>query len=111
MWLVALVGSAYCVFFCLLCVCTPGLLLVAMNVAVLAHSLGHALAARAAGAPVLVFSAGVGPPVPGAWFIRGATLFKVSVIPVGGYVVFADDSGRGMLQRLAIRGGGIVASV
>lgn len=49
------------------------------------HELGHYLAARAVGMRVLSFSIGFGPAL---WQRRiGDTLYKVSIIPLGGYVM------------------------
>jgi regulator of sigma E protease len=66
-------------------------LLVAFGIGLLIflHELGHYLAARWIGARVLVFSLGFGPRVLG--FRRGATDYRLSLIPLGGYVAVAGQ--------------------
>jgi regulator of sigma E protease len=52
---------------------------------ILLHEAGHFLAARAAGIPVNLFSIGFGPAL---WKKKiGATEYRVSLIPLGGYVL------------------------
>ncbi|MEN3026771.1 MAG: RIP metalloprotease RseP [Chlorobiota bacterium] len=67
------------------------------------HELGHFLAARAVGIRVDVFSIGMGPrlfgymrglgwrfgPLPPGWLGRGATDYRFSLLPIGGYVRIA----------------------
>jgi len=53
------------------------------------HELGHYLAARWIGARVLVFSLGFGPRVAG--FRRGPTDYRISLLPLGGYVQVAGQ--------------------
>ncbi|MGE3174095.1 MAG: RIP metalloprotease RseP [Planctomycetota bacterium] len=53
------------------------------------HELGHYLAARWIGARVEVFSLGFGPRVCG--FRRGPTDYRLSLIPLGGYVAVAGQ--------------------
>src|SRR6185503_2245504 len=51
---------------------------------VLVHELGHLLAAKWAGMPASVFSIGFGPKI---WGFRiGETEYRLSAIPIGGYV-------------------------
>ncbi len=59
-------------------------LIVVLGVLVLLHEGGHYLAARSVGAPVSVFSFGFGKRLFG--FERGGTDYRVSLIPLGGYV-------------------------
>jgi regulator of sigma E protease len=54
------------------------------------HELGHFLLARACGVKVDVFSVGFGKEIFG-WTDRKGTRWKVSWLPVGGYVKFAGD--------------------
>ena len=83
------------------------------------HEAGHFLAARAAGVEVEVFSLGFGPRLVG--FRRGNTDYRLSLLPLGGYVRMRGEeerpgSGatRGGLQgatpmwRLLIYSGGIL---
>ena len=55
-----------------------------LGVLVILHEAGHYLAARAVGAPVEVFSVGFGKRIWG--FKRGGTDYRISLIPLGGYV-------------------------
>ena len=66
-------------------------LLVAIGIGMLifVHELGHYLAARLIGARVDVFSLGFGPRILG--FRRGPTDYRLSLIPLGGYVAVAGQ--------------------
>jgi regulator of sigma E protease len=55
------------------------------------HELGHFLVARACGVGVETFSIGFGPAIFG-WTDRKGTRWKVSWIPLGGYVKFLGDA-------------------
>jgi len=83
------------------------------------HELGHYLVAKALGVKVLSFSIGFGPRLFG--FRRGETEYKISILPLGGYVKMAgedptaevapEDRGRTFLEqapwkRLAIAAAG-----
>ncbi|HTU17203.1 MAG TPA: site-2 protease family protein, partial [Gemmataceae bacterium] len=50
------------------------------------HELGHFLAAKWCDVHVQTFSIGFGPALPGCSFQRGETIYKISVLPLGGYV-------------------------
>lgn len=54
------------------------------GVLVFVHELGHFLAAKWVGVRVEVFSIGFGPRIFG--FVRGATEYRLSALPLGGYV-------------------------
>ena len=54
------------------------------------HELGHYLAGRAFGVKADVFSIGFGREVTG-WTDRQGTRWKISLLPLGGYVKFAGD--------------------
>lgn len=58
--------------------------LIVLGVAVLVHELGHYWAARACGVRVLTFSIGFGPAIV-KWRDKRGTLWKISVLPLGGY--------------------------
>ena len=70
------------------------------------HELGHFLAAKALGVKVVKFSIGFGPRLLG--FRRGETEYRLSLLPLGGYVKMAgdepgaelapEDRGRGFLE-------------
>jgi regulator of sigma E protease len=63
-----------------------------LTIVVFFHELGHFLVARWAGVKVLTFSLGFGPELLG-FNDRHGTRWKVSAIPLGGYVkFFGDDS-------------------
>lgn len=62
----------------------------ALSVVVFFHELGHFLVARWCGVRVLVFSIGFGPELIG-FDDRHGTRWKVSAIPLGGYVKFFGD--------------------
>ena len=61
-----------------------------LTVVVFFHELGHFLVARWCGIKVLVFSLGFGPEIVGFNDKRG-TRWKLSAIPLGGYVKFFGD--------------------
>ncbi|MEA2928638.1 MAG: regulator of sigma protease [Hyphomicrobiales bacterium] len=61
-----------------------------LTIVVFFHELGHFLVARWCGVRVLVFSIGFGPELFG-FNDRHATRWKVSAIPLGGYVKFFGD--------------------
>ncbi|MGE4554241.1 MAG: site-2 protease family protein, partial [Desulfovibrionaceae bacterium] len=54
------------------------------------HELGHFLVARSLGIGVISFSLGFGPRIWG--FRRGRTEYKLSAVPLGGYVQLAGES-------------------
>jgi regulator of sigma E protease len=61
-----------------------------LTVVVFFHELGHFLVARWAGVKVLTFSLGFGPELAG-FNDRHGTRWKISAIPLGGYVKFFGD--------------------
>lgn len=66
----------------------PGILL--LGIVIFVHELGHFLAAKWRGVRVLRFSLGFGPAM--FKFERGETEYRLSWIPLGGYVQMAGDS-------------------
>src|SRR6266700_7382408 len=63
-----------------------------LTIVVFFHELGHFLVARYAGVKVLTFSLGFGPELFG-FNDRHGTRWKISAVPLGGYVkFFGDDS-------------------
>lgn len=60
-------------------------LLIVLGVVVFVHELGHFLAARWAGVRVNTFSIGFGPALI-KWHDRRGTMWKIAVLPLGGYV-------------------------
>lgn len=61
-----------------------------LTIVVFFHELGHFLVARWAGVKVLTFSLGFGPELVG-FFDRHGTRWKISAVPLGGYVKFFGD--------------------
>src|ERR1700732_1112678 len=63
-----------------------------LSLVVFFHEFGHFLVARLCGVRVLVFSIGFGPELIG-FNDRHGTRWKISAVPLGGYVkFFGDDS-------------------
>ena len=62
-----------------------------ITVVVFFHEMGHFLMARAFGVKVDIFSVGFGKEIIG-WTDRVGTRWKVSWLPIGGYVKFAGDA-------------------
>ncbi len=65
--------------------------LVVLAVLVFVHESGHYIAARLCGVKVETFSLGFGPELFG-WFDRKGTRWKVSALPLGGYVKMFGDA-------------------
>ncbi|MFZ5468945.1 MAG: RIP metalloprotease RseP [Myxococcota bacterium] len=66
-----------------------GFFLILLGVLVFVHELGHFLVAKLLNVKVLKFSIGFGPRIFG--FTRGETEYRVSWIPLGGYVKMAGE--------------------
>src|SRR5476651_1364767 len=62
-----------------------------ITVVVFFHELGHFLVARSCGVKVDIFSIGFGPEIVG-FNDRAGTRWRLSWVPVGGYVKFAGDA-------------------
>jgi regulator of sigma E protease len=61
-----------------------------LGVLIFVHELGHFIMARRIGVRVITFSLGFGPKVIG--FTRGQTEYRVSAVPLGGYVKMAGET-------------------
>src|SRR5690349_15623481 len=61
-----------------------------LTIVVFFHELGHFLMARLCGIKVVVFSIGFGPEIVG-FYDRYGTRWKISAVPLGGYVKFLGD--------------------
>src|SRR5512140_2838584 len=78
-----------------------------ISVVVFFHELGHLMVGKAVGSKAVRFSIGLGPKR--VSFMRGETEYRVSLLPLGGYVKFAgdnpyeevapEDRGRGFLEQ------------
>src|SRR5262245_29726666 len=89
----ALVGTNFMLSFDFLGTGLQGYIIpfvVTLSIVVFFHELGHFLIARACGIKVLVFSIGFGPEIAGFNDPKG-TRWKISAIPLGGYVKFFGD--------------------
>jgi regulator of sigma E protease len=72
-----------------------------LTIVVFFHELGHFLMARLCGIKVLVFSIGFGPEIAG-FNDRYGTRWKISAVPLGGYVkFFGDDNAASVPDRAA----------
>jgi len=65
--------------------------LIVLTVLVFVHEMGHFWAARRVGVRIEVFSIGFGPELFG-WTDRAMTRWKISLIPLGGYVKMFGDA-------------------
>ena len=61
-----------------------------LGILVFVHELGHFLVAKWLGVRVISFSIGMGPRVVG--FRRGGTDYRISLLPLGGFVSMAGDT-------------------
>ena len=77
--------------------------LVVLTIVVFFHELGHFLIARACGIKVLVFSIGFGPEIIG-FNDRKGTRWKISAVPLGGYVKFFGDENAASVPEECWRG-------
>jgi len=67
-----------------------GAMILVVGVMVLVHEWGHFIVARTFGVRVETFSIGFGPRITG--WRRGPTDYRISALPVGGYVKMAGDT-------------------
>lgn len=65
--------------------------LVILTILVFIHEMGHYLAARRCGVRIEAFSIGFGPELFG-WYDKQGTRWKVSAVPLGGYVKMFGDA-------------------
>jgi membrane-associated protease RseP (regulator of RpoE activity) len=62
------------------------LVVIGLGFVIFIHELGHFLTAKWCDVHVQTFSLGFGPALPGCSFRYGETLYKIALIPLGGYV-------------------------
>ncbi len=74
-----------------------------LSLVVFFHELGHLLIARWSGVRILVFSIGFGPELVG-FNDRYGTRWKISAVPLGGFVKFSARSLASMLAARAASG-------
>src|SRR5436853_5217459 len=73
-----------------------------LTIVVFFHELGHFLVARLCGVRVLTFSIGFGPELIG-FNDRHGTRWKISAVPLGGYVkFFGDDNAASVPDEAAV---------
>jgi len=91
---------------------------IGLGLAIFVHELGHLLAAKRKNVKVDRFSIGFGPRLWG--FVRGETEYRLSAVPLGGYVKLAgenpdeevtDDPRHFMNQKPGVRGLVLIAGV
>ncbi len=68
-----------------------GIFVIVLSVLVFVHEWGHYIVARMCGVKVEIFSIGFGPEIFG-WNDKNDTRWKVSIIPLGGYVKMFGDT-------------------
>jgi regulator of sigma E protease len=66
--------------------------LLILTIVVFVHELGHYLVARWCGVKVETFSIGFGPELFG-WYNKAGTRWRISLLPLGGYVKMFGDAG------------------
>lgn len=75
--------------------------LVVLGVLIFVHELGHFLAARLLGVRVLVFSLGFGPKIASWSQGEGTTEYRLSAVPLGGYVKMLGQSDDGEEESIS----------
>lgn len=101
------------------------LVVVGVGFIIFVHELGHFVMAKLCDVHVTTFSIGFGPAIPGLSFRWGETLYKVALLPLGGYVNMVgegpeadeDESyprsfkNKPVLQRMLIISAGVIMNV
>ncbi|OPY02216.1 MAG: putative zinc metalloprotease [Syntrophorhabdus sp. PtaB.Bin047] len=90
------------------------LAVLAVGFIILIHETGHFIAAKLAGIPIRTFSIGFGPKLYA--LERGGTEYRLSLIPLGGYVMPDIDDEKAffdlpVLRRVVLAAGGPAASM
>ncbi len=90
----AIVGALYW-FLDIEGVLRAAMVAIGLGFVVFVHELGHFVAAKWCNVHVQTFSLGFGPALPGCSFRRGETLYKIAVLPLGGYVSMVGEGFEG----------------
>ena len=98
------------------------LVIIGISALIFVHEFGHYICARLAGVRVLVFSLGFGRRIWG--FKKGGTDYRLSLLPIGGYVQVAGEDptnrqylapddlyAKGFLARLCFFSGGVIMNM
>lgn len=84
--------------------------LLALNLIVLLHELGHYIFARLSGIGVEVFSVGIGKPIVSYTDSRG-TKWQIAMIPVGGYAAMKNTDDPSSVRERNFREAGLIRGV
>jgi RIP metalloprotease RseP len=99
--------------------------LIGLGFIIFIHELGHFAVAKWCDVHVETFSIGFGPAIPGCSFQKGETLYKIALIPLGGYVKMVGEGteeegdennprsfkNKSVGQRMAIISAGVVMNI
>ena len=64
---------------------------IGLGLVIFIHELGHFLVAKWCNVHIQTFSLGFGPALPGCSFRWGETLYKIAILPLGGYVQMVGE--------------------
>jgi regulator of sigma E protease len=104
---------------------TLGKVIFGLGLVIFLHELGHFAVAKWCNVKVMTFSLGFGPALPGCSYRWGETTYKISLLPVGGYVNMLGEGNEGdeqdvdprsyknksVWQRMAIISAGVTMNV
>ncbi|HEV3238550.1 MAG TPA: site-2 protease family protein [Gemmataceae bacterium] len=99
--------------------------LIGLGFIIFIHELGHFAVAKWCDVHVETFSIGFGPAIPGCSFHKGETLYKIALIPLGGYVKMVGEGteeegdennprsfkNKPVGQRMAIISAGVIMNI
>jgi regulator of sigma E protease len=104
---------------------TLGKVIFGLGLVIFLHELGHFAVAKWCNVKVMTFSLGFGPALPGCSYRWGETTYKISLLPIGGYVNMLGEGNEGdeqdvdprsyknksVWQRMAIISAGVTMNV